>query len=146
MIREEIDTSRFQTFCDQKEKLTYHHSHLFFFCPKNEILSPPQRGVLMSNSRIKIVCWRLLYWLKSQYRTVFLKYFPFLQNTAGKNPPKIAKYDFSRELKEKLREESRGEILNIEKRKRNFLQNLKFREENKNMFFKILTIEIISRN
>ena len=32
---------------------------LFFFCPKNEILSPPQRGVLMSNSRIKIVCWRL---------------------------------------------------------------------------------------
>ena len=63
----------------------------------------------MSNSRIKIVCWRLLYWLKSQYRTVFLKYFPFLQNTAGKNPPKIAKYDFSRELKEKLREEARGE-------------------------------------
>ena len=30
--------------------------------------------------------------------------------------------------------------------KRNFLQNLEFREENKNFVFKILTIEIISRN
>ena len=34
----------------------------------------------------------------------------------------------------------------IEKRKRNFLQNLEFREENENFVFKILTIEIISRN
>ena len=34
----------------------------------------------------------------------------------------------------------------IEKRKRNFLQNLEFREENENFVFKILTIESISRN
>ena len=34
----------------------------------------------------------------------------------------------------------------IEKRKRNFLQNLEFREENENFVFKILTIENISRN
>ena len=36
--------------------------------------------------------------------------------------------------------------MNIEKRKRNFLQNLKFREENENFFFKILTFESILRN
>merc|ERR1712015_137002 len=34
----------------------------------------------------------------------------------------------------------------IEKRKRNFLQNLEFREENENFVFKILTIENILRN
>ena len=33
MIREEIETSRFQTFCDEKEKFTYHHSHSHsYFC------------------------------------------------------------------------------------------------------------------
>ena len=47
-------------------------------------------------------------------------------------------------------------ILNLEKRiclqnlihlrREIFLQNLEFREENENFFFKILTIEIISRN
>ena len=30
MIREEIKTSRFKTFCDEKEKFTYHHSHFIF--------------------------------------------------------------------------------------------------------------------
>ena len=63
-----------------------------------------------------------------------------------------------------MREESRGETEfvsqtfdsqeenlfakshSIEKRKRKFLQNLEFREENKNFFLKILTIENISRN
>ena len=34
MIREEIETSRFQTFCDEKEKSTIPIS-VFFFCPKN---------------------------------------------------------------------------------------------------------------
>ena len=30
MIRKEIETLRFQTFCDEKEKFTYHHSHSYF--------------------------------------------------------------------------------------------------------------------
>ena len=30
MIWEEIETSRFQTFRDEKEKFTYHHSHSYF--------------------------------------------------------------------------------------------------------------------
>ena len=30
MIRGEIETSRFQTFRDEKEKFTYHHSHSYF--------------------------------------------------------------------------------------------------------------------
>ena len=34
MMREEIETSRFQTFCDEKEKSTIQIS-VFFFCPKN---------------------------------------------------------------------------------------------------------------
>ena len=34
MIREEIETSRFQTFCDEKEKSIIPIS-VFFFCPKN---------------------------------------------------------------------------------------------------------------
>ena len=34
MIREEIETSRFQAFCDEKEKSTIPIS-VFFFCPKN---------------------------------------------------------------------------------------------------------------
>ena len=30
MIREEIETSKFQIFRDEKEKFTYHHSHSYF--------------------------------------------------------------------------------------------------------------------
>ena len=48
----------------------------------------------------------------------------------------------NREEKENLFAQSHS----IEKRKRNFLQILEFREENENFVFKILTIENISRN
>ena len=74
-----------------------------------------------------------------------------MQNTDGQNQQR-AKYDFSRELEEKLSEESRREresvckISFLREEKENFFPNLEFREENKNFFFKILTFENISRN
>ena len=44
MIREEIETSRFQIFRDEKEKFTYHQSHFYFcfFCPKKRKSSDAQ--------------------------------------------------------------------------------------------------------
>ena len=74
-----------------------------------------------------------------------------MQNTDGQNQQR-AKYDFSRELEEKLSEESRREresvckISFLREEKDKFFPNLEFREENENFVFKILTIETISRD
>ena len=74
------------------------------------------------------------------------------KNFCWSKATQIAKYDFSRELEKTLSEESRREresvckISFFREVKENFFQNLEFREENENLFFKILTIENITRN
>ena len=100
----------------EKEKFTYYHSHSYFcfifFCPKNEKVSPPQRGVLTSNSRIKILFWRILSlkcfcWLKLEYcsttQSCLFKILSLSAKHCWSKSNQIAKYDFSPELEEKLR-------------------------------------------
>ena len=131
--------------------------YLFFFCPKNEKLSLPQRGVLKSNSKVLLLTEVKILLNNTDLLSLSAKHCCSKSNHT-------VKHNFSPELEEKLREESRGETEffsqnfdsreenlfakshSIEKRKRNFLQNLEFREENENFVFKILTIENISRN
>ena len=130
---------------------------LFFFCPKNEKLSLPQRGVLKSNSKVLLLTEVKILLNNTDLLSLSAKHCCSKSNHT-------VKHDFSPELEEKLREESRGETEfffsqnfdsqeenifakshSIEKTKRNFLQNLEFWEENENFVFKILTIENISR-
>ena len=120
-----------------------------YLCHKEEFSSPIP----------KCSCW-----LKLKYCSTTQTYFPFLQNTAAQNPTiqlnmishQNWKRNWGKNQEEKLsffsqnfdswEENLFAKSHSIEKRKRNFLQNLEFREENENFVFKILTIENISRN